>query len=68
MKRKFIATIEEMVSQDFTIEAKSLKEARALAIKRYRDGDIVLEPGNCYFKQIMVKDDKDNEISDWTQF
>lgn len=44
--KKFTVTVEEHVSQDFSIEAPSREEAEALAEKMYRDGKLVLEPGN----------------------
>lgn len=42
----FLVTVEERVSQDFVIQADSQKEAEELAQKLYKNGDLVLEPGN----------------------
>lgn len=44
--KKFNVTIEERVSQDFVIQADSQEEAEELARKLYKNGDLVLEPGN----------------------
>ena len=42
----FLVTVEERVSQDFVIQADSHEEAEELAQKLYKNGDLVLEPGN----------------------
>lgn len=44
--KKFIVTVEERVSQDFVIQADSQEEAEKLAQELYKNGDLVLEPGN----------------------
>lgn len=43
-KKNFVVTIEETISQDFDVEANSLEEAFEIARKKYRDGEIVVEP------------------------
>lgn len=42
----FLVTVEERVSQNFVIQADSQEEAEELAQKLYKNGDLVLEPGN----------------------
>lgn len=42
----FLVTVEERISQDFVIQADSQEEAEELAQKLYKNGDLVLEPGN----------------------
>ena len=42
----FFFIVEERVSQDFVIQADSQEEAEELAQKLYKNGDLVLEPGN----------------------
>lgn len=44
--KSFLVTVEERVSQDFVIQADSQEEAEELARKLYKNGDLVLEPGN----------------------
>ena len=44
--KSFLVTVEERVSQDFVIQADSQEEAEKLAQKLYKNGDLVLEPGN----------------------
>lgn len=42
----FLVTVEERVSQDFVIQADSQEEAEKLARKLYKNGGLMLEPGN----------------------
>ncbi len=44
--KSFLVTVEERVSQDFVIQADSQEEAEKLAQKLYKNGVLVLEPGN----------------------
>ena len=50
---KFKVLIEEVVSQEFAVEASSSEEALRLAEDSYRKGEIVLEPGN--LEQVSMK-------------
>lgn len=65
--KKFKITIEEMISQDFEIEATSLEEAMELAEQQYNDGELVLEPGNLVCKQ-MQGQDENGVYTDWCEF
>ncbi|MBR4236240.1 MAG: hypothetical protein IKR85_09315 [Clostridia bacterium] len=60
----FTVTIEELVSQDYTILAESREEAIRKAIEMYKQGEIVLEPGNLEMKRIQVSVDADK----WVEF
>lgn len=44
--QSFLVTVEERVSQDFVIQADSQEEAEILARNLYKNGELVLEPGN----------------------
>ncbi len=65
--KKFIVTIEEMISQDFDIYASNIQEALKIAEKEYNDGNLVLSTGNLVCKQISATDEKGN-IVDWYEF
>lgn len=65
MRYKII--IEEVVADEFEIEANSLEEAQEKAIEEYNEGKIVLEPGELQSKQIKVIDENNNEL-DWEEF
>lgn len=58
-KMKYTVNIEETVVQQFTIEAGSKEEALKMAEKGYKDGKLVLEPGECIDVQIDVVEKKE---------
>lgn len=64
----FKVTIEETVSKTCDIEASSLEEAREIAINKYRNCEIVLEPGNLMSKRISVCDSKYEKQTDFEDF
>ena len=43
---RYTVLVEEVVSQEFAVEAASPEEALRVAEDSYREGKIVLEPGN----------------------
>ncbi len=67
MKRKYIVTIEEMISQDFEIEADSIDVALETAEQQYKKGIITLSDGNLVCKQISATDNKGDSV-DWYEF
>lgn len=52
--KEFVVTIEEIISQDFTVIAKSKKEALNIAKEEYYKGNFVLLPGDLEYKQMAV--------------
>jgi hypothetical protein len=42
---EFTVTLQEVLVQDFYVEATTAEEAIEVAIKKYSEGDFVLEPG-----------------------
>ena len=65
--KTFRITIEETVSDIFEIMAESVTEAEQIAMRKYKSGEIVLEPGYLISKQMQIKDEKDNS-TDWMEF
>jgi len=61
--KKYVVTIEEVVSEEFVLEADSLDEAIEKTIANYNEGSFVLEPGNLIETNLLVGND--NESSDW---
>lgn len=58
--------IEETVSDKFEVEAETETEAIDVAIRKYKVGDFVLEPGELQGKRVaIVKSDTDY---DWIEF
>ncbi len=50
---RYTVLIEEVVSQEFAVEASSPEEALRVAKDQYSKGEIVLEPGN--LEQVSMK-------------
>lgn len=67
-KKKFIVTIEEMVSQDFEVMAEDDAEARKIAAEKYNNCEFVLEPGNLVCKQMEIHNVTDGYYIDWFEF
>ena len=64
---KYTITIEEAVTKDFEIEANSASEAYETAEQKYKDGEFVLDPGDCQFRQITITKPSD-EATEWREF
>ena len=65
--KKFTIAIEEMVLQDFEIEAEDGEQAMNIAEEKYKNGEFVLEPGHLVCKQMSIISPND-EITEWTEF
>lgn len=63
---KYTITIEEMVSENFEVEAATADEAMEIAEQKYRDGEFVLEPGNLVCTQMAITDPS-NEATEWME-
>lgn len=50
---RYTVLVEEVVSQEFAVEASSPEEALRVAKDQYSKGEIVLEPGN--LEQVSMK-------------
>jgi len=50
----FRIAIEETVIDEFLIEAINRDEAIDIAIRKYKEGEFVLDPGNLIAKQMAV--------------
>ena len=60
----FTVTIEEMVSQNYTILDESREEAIKRAIEMYKQGEIVLSPGSLEMKRVQLSEDS----KEWVEF
>lgn len=60
----FTVTIEELVSQNYTILAESREEAIKRAIEMYKQGEIVLSPGSLEMKRVQLSEDS----NEWVEF
>ena len=67
-KREFEVFIEEVVSEEFTVEAVDMEDAANQMIEKYNSGNVVLEPGNLVSKSIMTRDPETGEETSWNEF
>ena len=67
MARKYNVVIEEVVSENFTIEADNIHEALKIEEQGYKNGKFVLCPGHLIAKQISANDEKGNYV-EWYEF
>ncbi len=65
--KKYIITIEEMISENFEIEAETAEEAMDIAEHKYNIGEFVLAPGNLVAKQMAITE-PNNAATEWTEF
>ena len=66
-KRTFRVYIEEVVSEEFEVEASDEGEAFEIAEEKYRDGEFVLEPGNLESTSIAVEDPETGDLSSFVE-
>ncbi len=66
MKTKYKIIIEELISEEFFIEADSKDDALKEAIRKYNSLEFVLCPGNVEQKRICVEENQ--EESNWIEF
>lgn len=64
---KFVICIEEMVSEEFEVEAETPDRALEIAEEKYNSGEFVLEPGNLVSKQMCITFPGD-ECTEWIEF
>lgn len=64
----FIVNIEEVVSENFEVEADDKDEALEIVMRAYNSGEFVLEPGELVEKKIAVFDEANNEWSKYEEF
>lgn len=64
---KYTITIEETCAKDFEIEADSADEAYEIAEQKYKNGEFILDPGECQFRQIAITKPS-NEATEWREF
>ncbi|MCQ2362553.1 MAG: hypothetical protein MJ048_05920 [Acidaminococcaceae bacterium] len=63
---KFKVCIEEIVSEEFEIEASDAGEVLEIAEQKYFEGILVPKPGNLCSTQIAIIK-PDNEVCEWVE-
>ena len=66
--KKYKVYIEEHVVECIEIEDNSIFEARDIAERKYKKGEIVLEPGKVNNKLIELETIDKTETLDWIEF
>ncbi len=66
--KQFTVTIEEHISQDFSIRARDFFHAFQIAEDAYREGKMVVEPSAPNTRLMMVRNNKTGEITQWKEF
>ena len=66
--KKYEVTIEETVSQTIEFELPDDTDIYDYVRDNYYKGKIVLEPGECQFRQMEVHDLDEDAWSDWQEF
>lgn len=64
---KYTITIEETNVKDFVIEAETADAAYEIAQRKYEIGELMLDPGECQFRQIAITKPS-NECTEWQEF
>lgn len=64
----FTVTIEELISQEFKMNANSLEEAMNMVKEKYKEGEFVLAPGTLIAKQMQAINENSKEMTEWTEF
>jgi len=65
--KKYKISIEEHVSDSFEVEAENEEAAIKEAIRKYKKGEFVLEPGYVTDRLICI-DKGENDTSGWLEF
>lgn len=65
--KKYIVTIEETVSEDFSVTAENKDEAIKIAIAKYNNEDFVLNNGEVQLKRVAVISPAEDDTK-WVEF
>ena len=63
---KITVTIEEHISQDFTVEADTLEEAMEIAAQKYYDCEFIIDSADVTAKLMMA--DNGENCTEWSEF
>lgn len=65
--KKYVVTIEEVVSQDFEVWAEEGEDPLKIAEEKYWTGEFILSPGEVQHRQMAVHS-PDSEAAEWVEF
>ncbi len=64
---KYTVTIEEHISQDFSVEGRDIGDAIENAETGYKAGRLVVQPSTPSARLIMARDDETGEVTEWKE-
>jgi len=66
--RPYVVTIEEHISQDFSIAASDIAAAMETARVQYLSGTLVVQPSQPTARLMMAQDQESHEVTEWEEF
>ncbi len=63
--KRYEVIIEETVDETFSFEVPDNVDIYEYVKAKYYNEEIVLEPGECQFRQMKIYDLSDNSCTDW---
>lgn len=66
--KMFKITIEETISDTFTVEAETMEEAMEIAEEKYFNNEVVVMVDMATFQQMMAIDEESGETTEWVEF
>lgn len=67
-KTKYTVTIEEHISESFSVEAHDIVHALDEAERQYAQGMLIVQPSIPLSRQIMARNDETGETTGWREF
>lgn len=65
---EYTVTIEEHISQEFSIKAYDIFCAMDAAMQKYKQGELVVQPAAPTARLIMARDNKTGDLTEWKEF
>jgi len=67
-RKRYTVTIEEHITQEFSVEARDICHAAQTAVERYNQGVLVVQPSAPNARLVMARDDETGEMTEWKEF
>ncbi len=68
VRKRYTVTIEEHITQEFSVEARDIFQAAQTAVERYNQGVLVVPPSTPNARLVMARDDETGEMTEWKEF
>jgi len=67
-RKRYTVTIEEHITQEFSVEARDICYAAQTAVEQYSQGVLVVQPSAPNARLVMARDDETGEMTEWKEF